>query len=127
MEREEIVADFSGVEQAIREDGICASLTSGGSMRPLFRTHRDTVYIVKPEGTLRPRDIAVYKTLDGRYIMHRVYRVKENEYIIRGDNTYVTEHVPHASVIGVLMEFDRKGKHQGGIRQGDPDRTGRAV
>ena len=99
------------VEESLEKYGIFASMTRGTSMWPVFRTHRDTVYIVKPEGTLRPRDIAVYKTLDGRYIMHRVYRVKENEYIIRGDNTYVTEHVPHASVIGVLMEFDRKGKH----------------
>ena len=99
------------IEESLEKYGIFASRTRGTSMWPVFRTHRDTVYIVKPEGTLRPRDIALYTASDGRYIMHRVYRVKENEYIIRGDNTYVTEHVPHDAVIGVLMEFDRKGKH----------------
>lgn len=99
------------IEDSLEKHGIFASRTRGTSMWPVFRTHRDTVYIVKPEGKLRPRDIALYTSPDGRYIMHRVIRVKKDEYIIRGDNTYITEHVPHDRVIGILMEFDRKGKH----------------
>ena len=99
------------IEESLEKYGIFASMTRGTSMWPLFRTHRDTVYVIRPEGKLRRLDIALYRASDGRYIMHRVYRVKANEYIIRGDNTYKTEHIPHEGVIGVLMEFDRKGKH----------------
>ena len=99
------------IEESLEKYGIFASMTRGTSMWPVFRTHRDTVYVVRPQGTLRPLDIALYRSRDGRYIMHRVYRVKEKEYIIRGDNTYIAEHVPHNAVIGILMEFDRKGKH----------------
>ena len=99
------------IEESLEKYGIFASLTRGTSMWPVFRTHRDTVYVIRPEGKLRRLDIALYRASDGRYIMHRIYRVKENEYIIRGDNTYLTERVPHDRVIGVLMEFDRKGKH----------------
>ena len=99
------------IEESLEKYGIFASMTRGTSMWPVFRTHRDTVYIVKAQGKLRPFDIPVYKTPDGRYIMHRIYRVRKNDYIIRGDNTYITERVPHDRVIGVLMEFDRKGKH----------------
>ena len=75
------------IEDSLEKHGIFASRTRGTSMWPVFRTHRDTVYIVKPEGKLRPRDIALYTSPDGRYIMHRVIRVKKDEYIIRGDNT----------------------------------------
>ena len=80
-------------------------------MWPLFRTHRDTVYIAKAHAPLKRGDVALYTAGEGKYILHRVLRVKENEYLIRGDNTYQIEHVPHRFVIGVLMEYDRKGKH----------------
>ena len=98
-------------EQSLDTYGIYASMTRGSSMWPLFRTHRDRVYIVKPEGELRRLDVALYPDGQGSYIMHRVIRVREDEYLIRGDNTFALEHVPKSLVIGVLSEFDRKGRH----------------
>ena len=100
------------IEQSLEKYGVFASRTRGLSMWPLFRTHRDTVYIAKVEGRLKRGDVALYTAGEGRYILHRVLRTKENEYLIRGDNTYRIEHVPHDRVIGYLMEFDRKGKHK---------------
>ena len=99
------------IEDSLEKYGVFASRTRGFSMWPLFRTHRDTVYIAKADRLLKRGDVALYTAGDGRYILHRVLRVKEKEYLIRGDNTYRIEHVPHDRVIGYLMEFDRKGKH----------------
>ena len=98
-------------EETLDTYGIYSSLTRGVSMWPLFKTHRDRVYIVKPTDTLRPLDVALYPDGHGSYIMHRVVRVCEEEYLIRGDNTFRLEHVPKTLVIGVLSEFDRKGRH----------------
>ena len=98
-------------EELLDTYGIYASMTRGVSMWPLFKTHRDRVYIVKPEGDLASMDVALYPDGHGSYIMHRVIRVCEGEYLIRGDNTFHIEHVPKSRVIGVLSEFDRKDKH----------------
>ena len=98
-------------EEALSTFGIYSSFTRGTSMWPLFKTHRDRVYLARVTDTLRPLDVAMYPDAHGNYIMHRVVRVCEDHYLIRGDNTFVLERVPHECVIGVLIEFDRNGKH----------------
>ena len=99
------------IESELEKYGSYASVTRGVSMRPLFKTDRDMVIIEKPKGELRPYDVALYRTRSGQYTLHRVIRVEDNEYIIRGDNTYRLEHIAKDRIIGVLTEFNRKGKH----------------
>ncbi len=98
------------VERELSEHGFYASNTLGTSMRPLFKTHRDMIVVKRPEGELRKYDVALYVTPKGKYILHRVVRVKNKIYLIRGDNTYRLERVPKEWVIGVLVKFNRKGK-----------------
>ena len=98
------------VEEELIKSGVFASTTSGVSMEPLFRTHRDVVIIARPEGELKKYDVALYRTRAGKYVLHRVISVKADEYLIRGDNTYSIEHVAKDRVIGVLVEFNRAGK-----------------
>lgn len=98
------------IEKELEEYGAYASTTSGVSMRPLFKTGRDMVIIEKPKGELSRFDVALYKSRSGAYTLHRVIRVKEDEYLIRGDNTYRTEHIAKDRIIGVLTAFNRKGK-----------------
>ncbi len=100
----------ASIEAELEKHGTYASTTSGVSMEPLFRTRRDMVIIEKPKGELKKYDVALYRDRRGKYILHRVIKVKPNEYIIRGDNTYIKEHVPKDRVIGVLTGFNRKGK-----------------
>ena len=100
------------IEDELEASGVYASTTSGVSMEPLFRTHRDVVIIAKPKDELKKYDVALYRSSLGKYILHRVINVTEDEYLIRGDNTYTIEHVKKDSVIGVLVEFVRKGKRQ---------------
>lgn len=100
------------IEDELDGSGVYASTTSGVSMEPLFRTRRDVVIIAKPTAELKKYDVALYRLPTGKYILHRVIKVLEDEYLIRGDNTYVIEHIPKDKVIGVLVEFNRKGKRQ---------------
>lgn len=100
----------ASIEAELEKHGTYASTTSGVSMEPLFRTRRDMVIIEKPKGELKKYDVALYRLLSGKYVLHRVIKVKPNEYIIRGDNTYIKEHVSKDRVIGVLTGFNRKGK-----------------
>ena len=96
-------------EQELAAHGVYVSVTSGVSMRPLFRTHRDTVILARPEGTLSRGDVALYRVPSGKLVLHRILAVRDGEYLCRGDNTYRVEHIPFGDVIGVLTAF-RRGK-----------------
>ncbi len=100
------------IEQQLREQGYYVSTTVGTSMWPMLRNRRDRV-IVLPVGEekLKKYDLPLYRRPDGKYILHRILDVKDGEYIIRGDNTYFKEHVPHEWVIGYVSEFYRADKH----------------
>ena len=79
-------------------------------MEPLFRTGRDMVVIKRREGECKKYDVVLDRYPSGKYVLHRIIRVRENEYIIRGDNTFIREHIPKDKILGVLERFNRKGK-----------------
>ena len=96
-------------EDLLERDGHLVYKTKGVSMQPMLKQDRDLVIISVPSSRLKKYDVALYKRGD-TYVLHRVIRVKDDHYLIRGDNTYSIEHVPFDSVIGVLTGFQRKGK-----------------
>ena len=65
-----------------------------------------------PIPRLRKYDVALYKRGD-TYVLHRLITVRDDHYLIRGDNTYSLEHVPDTAVIGVLSSFRYKGTQHG--------------
>ena len=96
-------------EDLLARDGKLVYKTKGTSMRPMLRQNRDLVIIETPSHRLRSLDVALYRRGD-RYVLHRVIRVRDGYYLIRGDNTFVLETVPDETVIGVLSGFQRNGK-----------------
>ena len=96
-------------EDLLARDGYLVYRTKGVSMEPMLRQNRDLVTIQVPETRLKKYEVALYKR--GKdYVLHRVLDVKEDFYLIRGDNTFSMEHVPDSAVIGVLTSFQRKGR-----------------
>ena len=65
-----------------------------------------------PIPRLRKYDVTLYKRGD-TYVLHRLITVRDDHYLIRGDNTYSLEHVPDTAVIGVLSSFRYKGTQHG--------------
>ena len=100
------------IEENLRESGVHISTTSGRSMYPMLRDRRDRV-IIKPvaEQPLRKYDLPLYKRPDGAYVLHRIIKVRDGYYIIRGDNTFAPERVPFDWVVGCVSEFYRGDKH----------------
>ena len=100
------------IEESLRENGMHVSTTSGYSMMPMLKDRRDRVILVPvEEQPLRRYDLPLYKRPDGKYVLHRIIKVCDGYYIIRGDNTYVNEKIPFDWVIGYVTEFYRKGRH----------------
>lgn len=107
----ELLDEKSAIESEIAEHGVCATVTAGESMRPLFRTHKDAVVLKKPDREFKKYDAVLYKSPMGRYVLHRVIGRRGDILIIRGDNTYKKEYVRSDSVIAYMISFNRGGKH----------------
>ncbi len=102
--------DTATLESELQKNGFYASTTRGTSMEPLFRTGRDVIIVARPDGELKRHDVALYRYPSGKYVLHRVLRVRDGDYVIRGDNTFALEYIPKEWVKGVLIKFNRKGR-----------------
>ena len=72
-------------EDVIERDGRLVYTNVGDSMRPLIRQDRDILIIEKPHGRLKKYDVPLYKRDSGQYVLHRVLKVREKDYVICGD------------------------------------------
>ncbi len=113
------VSGYSGIEEQLLKYGNVASVTEGESMKPLFKTHRDTVVIERVESGLKKYDVVLYKS-GGNFVLHRIVKLlpKKGVYIIRGDNTYRNEYVPPSDIIGRLSGFNRAGRGYTSVESG---------
>ena len=102
--------EASSYEELLDKFGTIATNTVGKSMFPLFKTHRDAVVIKKKDGPLKKYDVVCYK-IGSRYVLHRIIDIRGGICIIRGDNTYKKEYVLENKILGVLVSFNRRGKH----------------
>ena len=101
--------DFEGI---LEQDGILVYKTKGISMRPMLRTNRDVIIIRKKKANERfhKYDVVLHKRANGQYVLHRIIKVAEDHYMIRGDNCRNTEYVREDQVLGILETFIRDGK-----------------
>ena len=85
------IAELWPTVEAVLAAGGCFRLwPHGRSMRPLLREGRDSVLLVKPEG-LAVGDIALVRTEDGHFILHRVIALTEKSITLAGDALLTTE------------------------------------
>ena len=84
---------------------------AGGSMVP-FLHNGDTVYLDLPDSPVKRGDIVLYPRSYGRYILHRVYRVRrDGSYIMVGDAQTELELLPSREQIRARVSSARhKGK-----------------
>jgi len=105
------MSDFSTYEEELSKNGRIIHTNVGTSMMPLLRQNRDVMIIERPSGRLKKYDVPLYKDKAGRYILHRVLKVRENDYIICGDHCTKREYgVTDEQIIGVLTGVIRDGK-----------------
>lgn len=77
-------------------------------MYPMLRNRRDMVVLEKPQGRLKKYDIPLYKRATGEYVLHRVMKVREQDYVTCGDNRYYMEFgITDSQILGVVTGFYR--------------------
>ncbi len=99
------------IEEMLLSEKLYIGTTVGTSMRPLFKDRRDNVLIRPVSEKLKKYDVPLYKRGD-RYILHRIIKITENGYVIRGDNCDNCEYdITDEKIVGVLKGAWRKDKY----------------
>lgn len=105
------MAERKSYEQLLMEYGSFIYPCSGNSMLPLLRPGRDVVEIhQKSEERCRKYDVVLYKK-NNQYILHRVLKVQDKDYVIAGDHNYYLEYgITDEEILGVVRAIIRDGK-----------------
>ncbi len=101
---------MSTFEEQLEQHGNLVFPNKGVSMMPLLRQDRDLMVIEK-KGAERCKkyDAVLFKRGDS-YVMHRILEVREDGYMIAGDNCAVLEFVRDDQILGVMTAVVRDGK-----------------
>ena len=97
-------------EDIIREKGVLVYTNVGDSMYPLIQKG-DLLEIRSVTKPLKKYDIPLYKRDSGQYVLHRIVKVRENDYLLCGDNRHGMESgITDRHIIGVLTAVIRNGE-----------------
>ena len=101
----------SSFEEILARDGKLVYSNVGDSMLPLIRQGRDLLVIIPPTGRLKKYDVPLYKRDSGQYVLHRILAVRDEDYVLCGDNRWSREYgITDCHIIGVLAAIIRDGK-----------------
>ena len=105
------MTNTSTFEEELERNGILIYTNRGDSMMPLLRENRDLIHIRRVNGRCRKYDVPLYKRDSGQYVLHRILKVRKNDYVICGDNRCNKEYgITDRHIIGVLSGIIRDGR-----------------
>ncbi len=103
--------DKASFEDILARDGRLCYTNVGDSMLPLIRQGRDILVIAPVNGRLKKYDVPLYRRDSGQYVLHRVIKVRDHDYVTCGDNRWRTESgITDRHVLGVLVSLIRNGR-----------------
>lgn len=98
-------------ETILAQDGRLVYSNVGDSMMPLLREGRDLVVIEPVNRRLKRYEVPLYRRESGQYVLHRILRVRKNDYVICGDNRWGLETgVTDNQILGCLTAVVRNGE-----------------
>ncbi len=106
--------ETTSFEEMLDRNGYLAYTNVGTSMMPLLRQGKDVMEIRKKEPErCKKYDAVLYKVND-RYILHRIIKVRENDYVMR---TTLTARFPMNGSVGCLQPMRQsKASVSNGLR-----------
>lgn len=96
-------------EEELQKTGKLVCPNQGTSMLPLIRQGRDLMVIhPRPSRRLKKYEAVMYRR-GNNYLLHRIYKVCEKDYIMCADNRSTFERVQDDQIIGILYAVLRDG------------------
>ena len=99
-------------EEYLEKNGEMTYSNVGISMMPLLKQGRD-LFTVRKKGEERCKkyDVVLYRRPPSHYVLHRVIEVRDNDYVILGDNCICEEYgITDNDIIGVMTSYVHKGR-----------------
>ena len=106
--------ELKNVADELAQNPTAMCYTSGYSMYPMLRDHKDITVIARLTRELKVNDVPLYRKKGFKQlVLHRIIRIKrDGSHVIRGDNTYRNEtDISREDIIGVLQGFYRGGRY----------------
>lgn len=101
----------STFEEVLAKNGKLTYTNVGDSMMPLIRQDKDLLIIEPVHGRLKKYDVPLYRRDSGQYVLHRILKVRREDYVICGDNRWRKEYgITDRHIIGILTGIVRDGK-----------------
>ena len=107
-----LLMNESKLEKYLDENGELTYSNVGVSMLPLLRQGKD-LFTVRKKNAERCKkyDVVLYRRPPDKHVLHRVIQVRENDYVILGDNCIKKEYgITDGDIIGVMTGYVRNGK-----------------
>lgn len=120
---------MSSIEDYLNEKGTLTYSNVGISMMPLLRQGRD-LFTIRKKGPERCKvgDVVLYKRPPDKYVLHRIVEVREDSYVILGDNCVNREYgVTDSDILGVMTGYIQDGKEHSVTEQAYLDYTARIL
>ncbi len=102
-------------EEYIEKYGSLTYTNVGISMLPLLRQGKDMFILSKRKNErCKVGDVVLYHRPPSHYVLHRIVEVRENDYVILGDNCINKEYgIKDKDIIAVMTGYIRSGKEHG--------------
>lgn len=101
----------SVLKELVDEGKVVSMLIAGNSMSPFLCHQRDYIYFKKPDQKLKRGDMVFYQRKNGQYIMHRIYKIRGEDYYMVGDAQQVIEGpLKREQIFAVVIKVKRKEK-----------------
>ena len=102
---------FESMRQMLNQGMNARFTVSGNSMWPTLSHGRDQVVIAPVEGKLKKGDVVLFCPMEGKYLLHRICRLRAGRIYTAGDgNCYRDGDFPRDCVLGRVTKIVRKGK-----------------
>lgn len=111
LSAEELMPEYTELLKAGAELPLSVS---GASMLPFLYPGRDAVFLKAPSGEFKRGDILLYRRTNGRYILHRLQKIRDDGLYFAGDAQDVIEGpVLPEQVVGTVTGVRRHGRYVG--------------
>ena len=100
------------IKEKLASGGSVTLSPRGTSMLPLLRPGVDSVVIKKAPDKLKKHDLPLYRRQNGDFVLHRVVKAIEGEYVMRGDNQNWCEYgIKHEQILALAVGMYKNGEY----------------
>lgn len=98
------MAKKENIESILKSKQALIYPIKGYSMLPLLIENRSRV-LIKTSDTYKENDVVLFKSGKNSYILHRIYSIKDDNYIILGDNSLKIDVKKSSDILGKMVGY----------------------